>query len=980
MTFRGGADAASVVRLSSSFQSLFLDPSDEGVLAGLIAHLPLAAMAVDHDGIVTFARGTALDRIGLGQGELVGTPATSWGPEATEILGMIREGRAYTFDLDGSADADSFRFRVFGAPDGQGGSFVLVLDLSEALVAEREVNANRAMLESVIQGSGAWMLVEDSSGKVLGVNDRARLYMEIERGDVDTGAALMALDPVHEDGVAFSEDELPGRAAHRTGLPHRNVLMGLQIGDDRRWMSVTAGPITLDGIDAVVTSFVDVTERHPTVDLLRDSEDRFRLLAEQAPLAIFLVGVEGQMLYVNPAAEELVGRPLREIRELGWVAVMHPDDQARLMGEDAQADLDAFDPVEYRLIRPDGSIRWVRTSGAALHDTDGTVIGMVGTAADITQMHLADDRFREREERTRAILETAAEGIVSCDDASIIIEFNAAAERIFGYDSDAVIGRASLLDLFAPEDRERHRRYMTDYLAGAPARVVGQRPQEVAGVRQDGSPVPIEMAVTEITTSEGRIFTAIMRDLTEQKAFETELEHLATHDSLTGLPNRALMTAQLEAALARAERLRLTLAVLFVEIDRVKLVTEALGHRAGDGLIQQAAARLRRAVGAMSTLARFSNDQFVVVMEDLDDIGDAVETAIHIIEAINDPFLVAADEAFVTASVGIAFALEGVGRADVLVSNADVAMGRAKSSSVTRYEVFDSEMRAWVEGQRRTEIALRHGIERGEFELFYQPVVELDTSAVVGYEALVRWNHPDHGVLPPSAFIPVAEDSGLIVALGEKILREAIRQSSAWRVALAGSSRPSNVAINLSARQLDTPGLVDTVRAALDDFDADPGDITFEITETVVLHDVETVVDTLDCLKALGVRPVPRRLRHRLLVTDLPHTPADRHREGRPQLRFPVGHAEPRCVDRRDGRRTGPNPPPRRRGRGRGDPGAGRRPARLGLPLRAGLPVRQTPTRRRPRRLTTTTPSSQDRRCEPRRCNTVAAPDEEGVP
>jgi len=855
VTFQTDVDRASAAQLASSFQAMFVDEAaGGGILAGLVTHLPLAAMAVDNDGLVTRAHGSALERIGLGHGELVGTPATDWGPQATEILGKIRSGQAYVFDLDGSADGDAFRFRVFGAPDGEGGSLVLVLDLSEALVAEREVNANRAMLESAIQGSGAWMLVEDSSGEVLGVNDGARLHMRIDRGDVDPGGALMALDPVHEDGVPFSAEELPGRAVRRTGAARRNVLMGLTIDDDRRWMSVTAAPITLEGIDAVVTSFVDVTERHPTVDLLRDSEDRFRLLAEQAPLAIFVVGTEGQMLYVNPAAEELVGRPLREIRELGWVAVMHPEDQERLMGADAQADLDAFEPVEYRLVRPDGSVRWVRTSGAALHDLDGTVIGMVGTAADITRMRLADDLLREREERTRAILETAAEAIVSCSDDAVIVEFNAAAERIFGYDSDAVIGRASMLDLFAPEDRERHRRYLSEYLAGAPPRVVGQRPQQITGLRKDGTPVPIEIAVTEITTGEGRIFTAVMRDLTEQKAFELELEHLATHDSLTGLPNRALLTAQLEAALGRADRLRLTVAVLFVEIDRVKLVTEALGHRAGDELIEQAAARLRNAAGPMAMLARFSNDQFVVVMEDLEDIGDAVEAAISIIESINEPFLVAADEAFVTASVGIAFALEGVGRADVLVSNADVAMGRAKSSSVTRYEVFDSEMRAWVEGQRKTEIALRHGIDRGEFELFYQPVVELETSTVVGYEALVRWNHPEHGLLPPSAFIPVAEDSGLIVALGEKILRGAIRQSSMWRNAPAGSSRPSNIAINLSARQLDSPGLVDTVRSALDDYGADPGDITFEITETVVLHDVETVVDTLGGLKGLGVR------------------------------------------------------------------------------------------------------------------------------
>ena len=851
---REDLDPVAMARLSTAFQRLFQDStSDEGVLAQLVARLPLAALAIDADGLLTVAHGSALDRLGLGDGELVGTGTAAWGPEATTLVEQVRDGQAHVFDLDGASDADSFRFRVFGVPDGQGGSFALLLDLSDALVAEREVNANRAMLESAIEGSGAWMLVQDSNGLVLGVNDRARHHLHIERGAFDLRTSLARLDPVREDGERFSFEEFPGRAALRTGVPQRNVLMGLLIEGERRWLSASAVPITLDGANAVVTSFVDVTERHPTVDLLRDSEDRFRLLAEEAPLAIFVVGLEGQMLYVNPAAEEIAGRPLREIREQGWLALMHPDDQERLAGPEAQPDLDAFAPVEYRLLRPDGSMRWVRASGAALHDADGTVIGLVGTATDVTELRLANDRIRESEERTRAILETAAEGIVSCNEQGLILEFNAAAERIFGYDSDAVIERSTILDLLAPPDREIHRRYLTEYIAGGPPRLVGQRPQEVSGLRQDGTLVPIEMAVTEIYTSEGRLFTAVMRDLTEQKAFELELEHLATHDSLTGLPNRALLTAQLETALARADRLRLTVAVLFVEIDRVKLVTEALGHRAGDELIEQAAERLRIAAGPTPMLARFSNDQFVVVIEDLEDAGDAVETAIRVIESINEPFLVAADEAFVTASVGIAFAVEGLGRADVLVSNADVAMGRAKSSSITRYEVFDSEMRGWVEGQRKTEIALRHGIEREEFELFYQPVVELDTSEVVGYEALVRWNHPELGLLPPSEFIPVAEDSGLIVALGERILREAIRQSAIWRAA-PRSSRSSNVAINLSARQLDTPGLVDAVRHALVDFDADPAQITFEITETVVLNDVETVVHTLTDLKRLGVR------------------------------------------------------------------------------------------------------------------------------
>ena len=372
-------------------------------------------------------------------------------------------------------------------------------------------------------------------------------------------------------------------------------------------------------------------------------------------------------------------------------------------------------------------------------------------------------------------------------------------------------------------------------------------------------------------------------------AFEHELERLATRDPLTGLPNRTLITAQLESALARADRQRRLLAVLFIDIDRVKLVTEALGHRAGDELIAQAADRLRAAAGPAITLGRFSNDQFVAIVEDLDDVGTAVDTAITMIEAVSHPFVVAADEAFVNASVGIAFAIEGLGDAETLVSNADVAMGRAKSSSLSRYEVFDADMRAWVEIQRKTEIALRHGIDRHEFELYYQPVVELESTEVCGYEALVRWNHPDLGLLAPAEFIPVAEESGLIVPLGEQLLRDAIEQSARWRDE-PGSTHPSKVAINLSARQLEHPGLVSLVREALER--------VRRRTRRRHLRDHRDRAAPRrghrrpHPRRAPGARgaPLARRLRHRLLVVDLPLPAADRHRQGRPQLRLPARH------------------------------------------------------------------------------------------
>jgi diguanylate cyclase (GGDEF)-like protein/PAS domain S-box-containing protein len=823
-----------------------------GPLALLARHLPIAVLATNAEGRFTVAQGAALDRLGFGHGELVGRRAGWFGPEAREVAADVRQGQPHVFEAEGKAGDTVFRFRCVGVPDGDDGGLTLVIDLTSVLEAELAATEHQELIQSAIDASGACLILQSADGTVLTVNDAARAML----GPVLDGtvATLHRLDPIHEDGHRFALEELPSRTALRTGQPQRSVVMGvLTAGAERRWITATSYPLTLDGEPGVMTAFSDVSDRHATEDVLRHSDERFRLLAEEAPLGIFMVGKEGDLLYVNPAAEELAGRPMHELREHGWENFVHPDDLEELFGYLAVFPKVAEEAVEYRLVQPDGSIRWVRSRAALLRDENDEVIGLVGTSADITDLRVADERLRESEERTRAIVETAAEGIVTFSAHGQIVEFNAAAERIFGYDSEEVIGQRTVLDLLSHTDREDLLHRWADYLDGerAPRRERG--PREMVGERKDGTPIAIELTMTELTTSEGRLFTALVRDLSENKAFERELEHLATHDPLTGLPNRTFLVAQLESALRRASRHGTSVGVLMVEIDRVKLVTEALGHRAGDELIQQAANRLRSTAGLLSTVARFSNDQFVVLVEDLDDVGGSVELAVQIIDAVNDPFMIGADEAFVNASVGIAFAPNGMGIAETLISNADVAMGRARSASLTRYEVFDFEMRAWVEAQRKTEIALRHGIERAEFELFYQPVVALEDGSVSGVEALVRWNHPQRGRLLPKDFIPIAEDSGLIVPMGEQILREAILQAARWSE-LRSDLDPMSVAINLSARQLTHPELVDVVRSALREAGTNPSAVSFEITETVLLDDVDAVVGTLDSLKDLGVQ------------------------------------------------------------------------------------------------------------------------------
>jgi len=355
-----------------------------------------------------------------------------------------------------------------------------------------------------------------------------------------------------------------------------------------------------------------------------------------------------------------------------------------------------------------------------------------------------------------------------------------------------------------------------------------------------------------VVTSEGRLFTGITHDISERKEFELQLEHQATHDALTGLPNRALLVAELEAALMRAARRGLGVGVLFVELARVNLVTDSLGHRAGDQLILAAASRLEDLVGSVvGTVTRFGGDRFVVFVEDLDDVGDAVEVATAVIDSLDRSYTVSSEEAFIKTYVGIAFSPGGTGTAESLISNADVAMNRARDAAALGFEVFDTEMRAWVDSRRKLEIAMRHGIDRGEFELHYQPVVDIRTLSIHGFEALVRWRHPELGMLPPVEFIPLAEDSGLIIPLGERILHDACLQLARWQQSYP--DRGITVSVNLSGRQLALTDLPATVAAALMGAGADPKGLDLEITETVLLDDVDAATRTLNGLKKIGV-------------------------------------------------------------------------------------------------------------------------------
>jgi diguanylate cyclase (GGDEF)-like protein len=328
------------------------------------------------------------------------------------------------------------------------------------------------------------------------------------------------------------------------------------------------------------------------------------------------------------------------------------------------------------------------------------------------------------------------------------------------------------------------------------------------------------------------------------------LAHRVLHDPLTDLPNRTLFLDRLELALARLRRHQTSIAVLFIDLDNFKVVNDSLGHGAGDKLLVELGNRLRHAIRPSDTIARFGGDEFVVLCEDIGEARDAVVVGQRIVDATSQPFMLSGREMFVTTSVGVALAIDSNATPETLLRDADVAMYRAKERGPGRVEVFDEALRARIIERLDLENGLRRAVQRGELRVYYQPEVSFSEDRVIAVEALVRWEHPERGLLEPAQFVQIAEETGLIVEIGEWVLNEACRQVAEWRTAGGDLA----VAVNISSRQLMQPDVVEVVQNALTSSGLPPDALILEIAESAVMRDPETALATLTLVKDLGVK------------------------------------------------------------------------------------------------------------------------------
>jgi diguanylate cyclase (GGDEF)-like protein/PAS domain S-box-containing protein len=521
-------------------------------------------------------------------------------------------------------------------------------------------------------------------------------------------------------------------------------------------------------------------------------------------------------------------RALREI--------IHPDDVAKV--DAAPAGQENFG-LEQRIL-VEGEVPVIHER--ARIDAEGCGIGASGSSVDVTERRHVEARARQ----AATVFECTREGIALTDLDGTITYVNPAFTTITGYDEADVIGHTLRLLHSGRHDRAFYQDLWRS------VRTTGQWQGEIWNRRKSGEICPERLTISTVYDGNGTAlnYVAIFADTTQIRRSQNQLAHLAHHDALTDLPNRVLLLTRLEHALARARRDRSHGAVLFLDLDRFKNVNDSLGHPAGDELLRIAADRMKHRIRAADTLARIGGDEFVVVLEDISGRDAACDVAAKLIAALGMPFSLAhGHQAYLGASVGISLFPEHSDDAHQLIQQADTALYEAKESGRGGAQVYTPALTAAASERFSLEASLRRGLERDEFSLHYQPLVDAG-GHVVGVEALLRWASPDHGNVPPNRFIPIAEDTGIIAPLGAWVLRTACAQAEAWRQ----RGLPLFVAVNLSPRQFRQGDILSCVSEVLADTGLPARQLELEITEGAIMADHHQAADIMAAFKSLGVR------------------------------------------------------------------------------------------------------------------------------
>jgi diguanylate cyclase (GGDEF)-like protein/PAS domain S-box-containing protein len=558
------------------------------------------------------------------------------------------------------------------------------------------------------------------------------------------------------------------------------------------------------------------------------------------------------MEYVSDCCIKLTGYRPDEIvfnNRVSYDQITLPEDREPVRNR-IQTALDNNEPfnMEYRIQRADGRECWVQERGIGIRNETGQLEWIEGYIQDISDRMAANESLLEAVRRYSSIFENATEGIFQSTPDGHYLNANPALARIYGHASaDELIKHLHDIQrqlYVLPTRRDDFVRLMKEH------GIVHNFESQV--FRKDGSIIWISENAHTVKRTDGSVkfFEGTVVDITERKQHEYKLEYQASHDSLTGLPNRSLMRDRIDQAIAKAKRDGNQVAVVFIDLDHFKLINDSLGHHVGDRLLLEVAKRLTFCVRSHDSVARQGGDEFVLVLSEQHGDNEILALVSRLLETISQPWVNDGQEYGLSCSIGISCYPQDGDNPDALLRCADAAMYKAKESGRSTYHFYTPELNLAISERLELENRLRHALERDEFRVYYQPRIDTVSGRIIGAEALIRWDCPGKGLVPPDSFISIAEETGLIIPIGEWILQEACRQNSAWQRA----GLPSiSVSVNLSPIQFRHAGLVKSVAVALQRANLHPSYLELELTESFVMHDAERINVAMQSLKALGV-------------------------------------------------------------------------------------------------------------------------------
>ena len=628
-----------------------------------------------------------------------------------------------------------------------------------------------------------------------------------------------------------------------------------------RWLESVGSNLTGEpGVGRYVINSRDVTRRKEAEERLREAEKKYRTLIERIPAITYMEEISryGESVYVSPQVTDVLGYTPEECTSTPdlWARTLHPEDRERVLAEDLRTN-ETGEPfiMEYRQLAKDGHVVWIRDEATLVRDEEGSPLYWLGVQIDITERKRAEKALGDAEQRYRTLVEQipAVTYIDPVDDPDTSLYTSPQIEQMLGYTPEEWRVRKLWPERLHPGDRERILAADERFEAGD-----GEPfSEEYRLLAKDGSVVWVreEAVLVEDEVGEPLYWQGVFYDITDRKVLEEQLEHRAFHDHLTDLPNRQLFLDRLRQALDRTRHNQgQKVAVLFMDLDEFKVINDSLGHEAGDLLLTVVAQRLKHCLRPEDCLARFGGDEFVVLLENIEGTEGAEQVAERITEEFGRPFLMEGRELFASASIGIGLGDAHTKTPEDLLRDADTAMYRVKAEG-GNFRVFDPAMYERAKSRLELEGDLRRTLEapHEQLPLVYQPMVSIPTGEIVGMEALIRWDHPEHGRLTPSDFIPMAEETGLIVPTGRWVFDEACRRAKEWQERYPRDT-PLIMAVNLSARQLRYPELVSEMEHALGQAALDPESLTLEITESVLVEVGGSSTGMLRRLKELGVQ------------------------------------------------------------------------------------------------------------------------------